>query len=119
MPKGPAPQWRKRKEPIMDEHLRASIEAVESCNPENGFYGTLVYTGCKDEARAKEIKQALYRSANHFGVSLKTEIIQDEKTGEFSVVYTAINKTYGRKYILETFGKDRAKWPYDPRQPNR
>lgn len=64
--------------------------------------------------RAKEIKQGLYRAAQRIGVSMATEIVK-EKDGTFTVVYKAVNKEHARRWVLQKYGNDPAKWPYDPR----
>ena len=65
MPRGPAPQWKRLKEPLLDEHVKASINAVDG-NPdsETGHYGTLHITGIDSRERAKELHQALFRAAS-------------------------------------------------------
>lgn len=112
MPRGPAPQWRARKPPLLDDHILASMS--QPMNEETGFYGALVYTGCKDENRAIEIKQALYRAAKRQGVSLVTQIMSSGK--EYQVRFVAINKSHGRRHLVKTYGTDRSAWPYDPRK---
>jgi hypothetical protein len=114
MPKAPVPNWRQRKEPILDSYVKASIDATGGKYDETtGWYGTLVYTGCETRERAMEIRQALYRSAFHLKVSLATDIKKHDNT--FDVVFTAINKAHGKAYVIERYGSDRKSFPYDPR----
>lgn len=116
MPRGPAPQWTKRLEPILDDHLRASIDAADgSYDPETGHYATLLYTGCATRERAKEIVRALYRSARHMKVSVSATVLPADD-GSFTVQFVAIDKSFARKYVLEKYGTDRGAWPYNPRR---
>lgn len=112
MPRGPAPY--RRKEPIMDTHIRASIaQANGSPDPETGFYATLHYAGIETEERAKEIRRALFRSARHEGVSVKADVHQADD-GTYFVPFTAISKQHARAYVVNTYGTDRGGWAYDP-----
>ena len=118
MPRGPAPQWTRRLEPILDSHVQASIDAVNNIfDPETGHYGTLIYKGCADRERAKEIVRALHRSAKHLKVSMSASI--KKRGDEFDVHFSAINKAHARAYVVAKYGTDRSKWPYNPRQKGR
>ena len=119
MPRGPAPEWTRRKEPVLDHYLQASIDLADGIpDPETGHYGLLHYTGINDRERAKEIKRALYRAGRHVGVSVHAEIVRaDDKT--FTVAFRSIDKTHAKKYILAKYGTDRSNWPYDPRRRNQ
>jgi len=114
MPKGPAPQWRRRTEPVLDHELQAAINHVNGKHdPDTGKYATLDHTGCPDRERAKEIKRALYRSARYLKVSLHTEIIRAaDKT--WTVRFTVFNKEHGRAYVHEQAGGDPSKLAYNP-----
>ena len=108
-----------RKEPVLDHIVQAAIDAVGgTCNPDTGHYGSLRYTGCADRDRAKEIKQALYRSARHLGVSLFYSIVREDD-GTYTVEFTAVNKTHARAHVVSKYGADRGKWAYDPRAPKK
>jgi hypothetical protein len=112
MPRGPAPAWTARLEPLLDDHIIASMSTP--MNPDTGFYGELIYAGCATEERAEEIKRALYRAANRQKVSLVYTI---EKSGkEYQVRFTAINKSHARRHQVAVHGKDRSAWAYDPRK---
>jgi hypothetical protein len=113
--RGTAPEWRRRKEPVLDEYVLASINSVPSYSPDTGHYGKLVYTGCETPERGAEIVQALHRSARHLGVSLSATVTPADD-GTYSVEFTAINKAHARAYVLAKHGKDRSQWPYDPRK---
>lgn len=102
----------------MDEHVLASMAAVEAFDPETGWYGTLRHEECKTREEAAAIKQALYRAAQHLKVSMATEIIK-EKDGTFTVEFKAINKAHAQAYIAAKCGGDRSKLAYDPRAPRK
>jgi hypothetical protein len=118
MPRGPAPSWSRRKEPVLDRELQASLDhAGGEHHPDTGWYATLHYTGCPTYDRAKEIKQALHRSANHLKVSVTTRIFQAaDKT--WTVEFTAINKAHGRAYIATQSGGDPSRLAYNPYKRN-
>lgn len=113
MPRSAAPEWRRRKEPILDHLLHASVAQVNGVyHPVTGHYGELVYTGIDTKERAAEIKRALFRSGKHTGHSVSAKV---EKAGEgYLVRFKAIDKNMARKYILDHYGDDRSKWPYSP-----
>lgn len=119
MPRSAAPEWRRRKEPILDHLLHASVAQVNGVmNPETGHYGELVYSGIESRERAAEIKRALYRAGKHTGHSVSARIVPDGD--QFSVHFRAIDKTLAKKYMIDHYGTDRTKWPYSPfrRDPN-
>lgn len=116
MPRGGIPDYRRRKEPVLDEHLRASVGAGDM-DETTGHYPQLIYAGITSKERAQEIKRALYRSGKHVGVSVHAEI-ECPVPGKYQVRYRAINKAHARKFILERYGPDRSAWPYDPRRRN-
>jgi hypothetical protein len=98
---------------VLDEHILASVNAVDTHDPETGSYQTLHYTGCVSEERAKEVRQALYRAAKRNGVSLMSTVLRADD-GTWYVEFCAVNKAHGQKYVLEKYGRDRQKWPYSP-----
>jgi hypothetical protein len=89
------------------------MDAVGGVHDEHGHYGLLVYAGIESSERAKEIKQALFRSGYHLKVSVSANIVKG--TEDWQVHFKAIDKVHARKYILETYGPDRSAWAYDPR----
>jgi len=123
MPRSPVPEWRKRKEPVLDHYVLASIEQAGGHgkhDPATGHYATLLINGLADRAEAEEYVRALNRSALHLhryqiadvGMSAKIE-----RTAEgFVVRFKAIDKTLARQHVLQRYGPDRSKWPYDPRR---
>lgn len=122
MPRGPAPQWRARREPIADSWLMASVEQAGghgSHHPETGFYAELIMRGLADRAEAEEWKRALHRSAVYLhkwkiadiGVSARIE-----RSGNGYIIrYRAVNKAHAQSYIVRTYGEDPSKWPYHAR----
>lgn len=116
MPRSPAPEWRRRKEPVLDDYVRASIDGVNGeHDPETGFYATLHYAGCETRERATEIRQALFRAANHVKVSMNATVLPADD-GTFFVEFRAIHKSYGRNYIKNKANGDRRNLAYDPRK---
>jgi hypothetical protein len=118
MPRAAAPLWKQRKEPILDHLVQASVDQAQGvCDPDTGHYGTLVYAECKDLARAKEIVQALHRSAGHLKVSMSAKP-NKQADGTYDVEFRAIDKAHARAFVIAKYGEDRSKWPYDPRKKN-
>ena len=113
MPRGPAPAWRKRM-PHLDSHIQAAISQCNgSPDTETGLMGKLVYIGCESRERAQVVKRMLYRSASHHKVSLHCDIVKADD-GTYEVHFSVFHKSYGRKYVLDTYGS-RSNFPYDPR----
>lgn len=114
MPRGPDRQWRARKDPVTDPHVLASVQAGLVDNT-RGFYSELFYVGIETEQRAAEIRRSLFRSAKKLGYSLRaqTELMPD---GSYRVRFHAIDKAKARAWMIRTYGPDRTKWPYNPRQ---
>jgi hypothetical protein len=124
MPRSPAPQWKKRQEPIVDDLIHASVQQANGVHDENGHFATLVYAGCPTYERAKEINDALYRCAQYLhrhkilDIGMKAEI-KKQADGTFNVEFRACDKSFARAYVLATYGEDRSKWPYDPRKKSK
>ncbi len=123
MPRGPAPPWRARKEPVLDAHILASVEqagGIGHHDPETGHYAELVIRDLATREEAAEWSRALHRSAYFMSrhgvadVSVKAKISKDGKG--YKIVFRAVDKTCARAYVLATYGEDRSKWPYDPRR---
>jgi hypothetical protein len=110
VPKAKSPEWRRRKDPVLDHLIVESIQ--------HG-YAERIYTGIETRERALEIKRALFRAGGHVPDgqgSKKTSVsAKIEQAGnEYQVRYQTFPKTGGRGYILEKHGSDRTKWPYSP-----
>lgn len=125
MPRGPAPQWRARMQPVLDGHLLKSVDKAGghgSHDPATGYYGTLYIRGLADRAEAEEWKRALYRSAKHLhryrvadiGVSATIR----RTGGTYEIEFVAVDKTIARKHVMEKYGPDPSKWPYNPHARN-
>lgn len=119
MPRGPAPSWRARKEPLLDAEILASVAAGSAGGhehgPGNGRFGELVYTGCQNKDQAQDIKRALFRAAKRQGVSLTLARIERRGRG-YVVRFAAGCKTCGQQYVVSRYGPDRSAWPYNPRR---
>jgi len=93
-------------------------------DPATGHYGTVVIKPIEDKDRALEIKRALYRSANYLhrnkkmNLSMHAEVVP-LADGAFSVEFKAINKSHARAYVLQKYGTDRSKFPYNPMQKDK
>jgi hypothetical protein len=123
VPRSAAPQWRKRKDPVLDHYVLASIEQAGGPgrhNPETGHYAELLINDLADRAEAEEYVRALNRSALHLHRYRVAEVgmsAKPEKDGErWRVRFKAIDKTAARAYVLKRYGPDRSRWPYDPRR---
>lgn len=121
MPRGPAPGWRARKQPVLDSHILAAVNAAGGVGKHNaGHYGELVIDGFADADEAKEWSRALYRSAAYLhrnGIAPVSVSVKTEKTaGGLQLRFNVFDKTTGRGYILDKHGTDRSKWPYDARR---
>ena len=123
MPRSPAPQWRQRKEPVLDDYVLASIEQAGGHgkhHPETGHYATLVITGLADREEAAEYVRALNRAALFLHKYKRADVGMSAKaertaTG-YQVRFHAVDKTLARAHVLRKYGSDRSKWPYDPRR---
>jgi len=124
MPRGPAPAYRARKEPLADDFLLAVITQAGGTghhDPATGLYGTLVLRGLKDRDEAKEWDRSLYRCALWLSrnrgadISVSTKIAGGNGKG-YTVTFSVYNKTHARAHIMGKHGTDRSKWPYDPRR---
>jgi hypothetical protein len=119
MPRGAAPAWRQRKEPVRDDWVLASIQRRPRPGPD-GHHAELHITGLDTREMAREEIRALHRSArfltkySEHNVGVRAHI---RKTSSgYYVQFWAVDKTAAKKYVLDTYGPDRSKWPYDPRR---
>lgn len=115
MPRGPTPEWKRRKEPVLDHMVQASVMQAGGKHDENGHYSMLVYNGIEDRERAAEIKRALFRAAKHLGYSMSATV-KPAGGGKYEVHFKAIDKVHAKAHIMAKYGPDRSKWPYDPRR---
>jgi hypothetical protein len=123
LPRGPAPSWTTRKEPVTDDYVLASVERAGGLghHDEAGHYAELVIRGLSSKDEAAEWKNSLYRCAHYLSrkgiapVSVSMAKIERDGTG-FLIRFRAGDKTYARQRVLDKYGPDRSKWPYDPRR---
>lgn len=120
MPRGPAPQWKKRMEPIMDDRVRLSISMAGGKPGPDGRYATLVHPDCPTRDYANEIRKAYQRSRNYVRdhedkVGVWAVIVKADD-GTYQVHFAACNKVLAKAYMFRTYGDDVSKWPYDPRE---
>jgi hypothetical protein len=123
MPRGPAPAWRARKQPVTDDYLLASVSRAGGLgkhHPGTGHYSELVIRGLDTKEEAAEWKRSLHRCAYFLhkngiaDISVKTKIERDGK--KYAIRFTAINKAHVYRFMIERYGEDRSLWPYDPRR---
>jgi hypothetical protein len=123
MPKGPPRPWRALKEPRTHAHVQASVNGGAT---EGGHYQTLVYPKLETRETAEEVKRSLYRCAKQLGYSMHARVAACPcpiqgctagcQPGGHHVVYKAISKAAARAYVVQRYGTDRRKWPYNPYQ---
>lgn len=121
MPRGPAPAWRARKEPISDHYLLASVAQAGGLgkHDKRGAYAELMVKGLTSKEEALEWKRSLHRCAMFMcrrriaDISVSTKI---ERAGKgYQIRFTVWNKTHSRAYVMTTYGDDPNHWPYNPR----
>jgi hypothetical protein len=125
VPRGPAPAWRARKPPVLDDYILASVEHAGGLGQHragDGHYAELIIRGLADKDEAAEWRRALYRCAHYLNrtgrapVSMSARISRDGSS--YKIVFSAVDKTIARQHVLDRYGTDRSKWPYDPRRRN-
>lgn len=118
MPKNTA--YLRRKEPIVDHLVMASVDGAggPGKHDDQGHYKHLTYFGCETEARAKEIRQALFRCARYLKVSMSATAHRSDD-GTWQVDFFAVNPDHARAYVVGRYGTDRTKWAYDPLEHRR
>lgn len=125
MPRAPAPAWRQRREPITDEYVLTSVErsgGMGKHHPETGKYAELVISGLADRAEADEYRRSLHRCAlwllrnRGYDIGMSTDTPERAVDGTYLIRFRATDKTHSRNYVLQRYGNDRSKWPYDPRR---
>lgn len=119
MPKSKPPGWSARRDCRFDPLVQAAVAA--------GLGVIAVYGGCDSEERAHEVRRGIYRCANHRGLSVEAGKSTPAEPGDMGVHKTAggtwevrfrlYDKRKARARMIERYGTDRSKWPYDPRRP--
>ena len=116
MPRGPAPPYRQRKEPVRDDWLQQSVERANGRHhPETGHYAPLVIADCGSREEANEEIRALHRAGRRLGLSVMASVTR--RGNVYDVEFRAVHKSYARAYVVRKYGQDRTRWPYDPRRP--
>lgn len=123
MPRGPAPAWRARKPPVTDQHVLASIAqagGIGRHHPETGHYATLIIRGLASRDEADEWRRSLYRCAHYLSRTGQADVgmsatVRRDGT-RWLIEFRAVDKTLARRHVLQKYGSDRSKWPYDPRR---
>jgi hypothetical protein len=112
-------------EPVVDDYLMAAVTkagGLDKHHPVTGLYQTLVLRDLKDREEADEWRKALYRCAHWMsrnGVAPVSVSVKIERDGQgYLIRYSVYHKVMARLHILNKHGKDRSKWPYDPRRRN-
>lgn len=124
MPRGPAPTWRARKAPVVDDWIMAAVAQAGGIgkHDEAGHYHTLVIKGLASREEADEWRKALYRCAHWMsrnGIAAISVTVKIRRAGDgYRIEYGVYDKVMARKHILDTYGPDRTKWAYDPRRRN-
>lgn len=120
MPRSGSPQWRKRKEPVLDHLWHASIQQAGGVHDDHGHYAELVYNGIETRARADEIKRALFRARRYVAGGISGYAIVERDGNGYRVRFRAINKLHAKQFMLDHYGDDPNKWPYSakPGRPN-
>lgn len=120
MPRGPAPGWRERKQPVLDSWVLASISAAKGTPGSDGHYGELHITDLATRDEAREYVRALHRSGRYltkysqYQVGIRAHVKRSGR--RYYVQFWAVDKIAAKAHILEKYGPDRSKWPYDPRR---
>lgn len=123
MPRGPVPDWRRRKEPVVDDWILASVQRAGGLgkhHPETGHYAELVITKLATREEADEYRRALFRCAHYLNRTRRAAVSMSadrpERTAAgYQVRFRAVDKTLARQHVMQRYGTDRSKWPYDPR----
>lgn len=125
MPRSAAPQWRQRKEPVLDHYVLASVDQAGGLgkhHPETGHYAELVIRGLTSREQAQEYVRALNRAAlwlhRNRGAEVSMSAKIERSGGSYLIRFHAIDKTIARAHVMKKYGTDRSKWPYDPRRRN-
>jgi hypothetical protein len=117
--KGPPPPWNRRD---------CTFDHVVAAGIAKGSGRVMIYSGIETLERAHNIRRGIYRCAKHRGLTADAGpsgrlVTEDDDMGVrksgagYELRYRIWPKGKGRKRLLEKYGSDRSKWPYDPRRP--
>lgn len=107
MPRGPERPWRAQRGPLLDQHILAAAAHGELVENEAAPGQPL------DADTATDFRRALYRAARRQGYALSATVEQTI-TG-YQVRFRVFDKAQARAYMIQKYGPDRTKWPYNPR----
>jgi hypothetical protein len=88
-------------------------------HPETGHYADLVIA-CADVTEAREHSRALYRCARYLSkyriadIGVAVDRPRKRADGKWIITFRAVDKTLARAHVMQKYGTDRSKWPYDP-----
>lgn len=126
MARGPQRPWRLQQEPLLDAHIAASVAGGQ--DPATLHFSELTEDEIngqqiRDAEAARQLKNALYRAARRYNLTASTKVslsakVEKRADGTYQVRFRAIDKAAGRAYMIQRYGPDRTKWPYNPRTPN-
>lgn len=126
MPRGPAPQWRARKEPVTDNYLMAVVQQAGGPgkhHPDTGLYGTLIIRGLESREEADEWSRSLYRCGlwltRNRGADISVSAKIKRAGNGYLIEFSVYNKMHARSHLMTKHGLDRSLWPYDPRRRNQ
>lgn len=126
MPRGPSKGWNRRKPPITDNYIQASIDKAGghgNHDPATGHYAEIIIRGfdsLEGDDGAREFRASLFRCAwymTRHGTASVSADAKIERDGDgYKIRFKAIDKIYAVNHHLKTHGTDRSKWAYDPRR---
>jgi hypothetical protein len=121
MPRGPAPPWRVRKEPVTDNYLMAAVNQAGGLgkhDPTTGLYSTLIIRGFETREEAKEFGRSLYRCGlwlcRNRDAAISVHAPVKRAGNGYLIELSVYHKVHARAYHLKTNGTDKRRWAYDP-----
>ena len=91
-----------------------------------GYGVILVYTGIESLERGHDIRRGIYRCAKHREITAEagksSQLADGDEMGlrkvgdEYELRFRVWDKKSARAQMLQRYGTDRSKWPYDPRR---
>jgi hypothetical protein len=110
MPRGPARPWRELK-----PHTRAAFPFINAAIAQ-GYDVELTITELTAD-EWEDYKRGLFQAAKHSGVSVHVRH-KKQADGSYHLTYAVHDKDKARAYVVQKYGDDRSKWPYNPRRPS-
>lgn len=108
MPRGGAPPWKALAPHTVEcmPYIRAALAY--------GYDKDLQIKGVENGDRATFLTRGLFRAAARHQVAVHVTRKKHDD-GTLTLTYQIHDKTKAREYMLERYGTDRTKWPYNPR----